>query len=172
MPMSRSDGTTLRRSCWCCPEAVMAAVKVWKVQPRVVIGEQEKRAAFRIAHAALAKSGTVTLELALAGVPMVTAYRTGAMEAFILQRAIKVNSVILANLVIGENVIPEFLQSNCTAAKLAPVLREILDQSAARRKQVEAFAKIDAILSTGNQPPSVRAADIVLAEMRKPRRAN
>ena len=53
-----------------------------------------------------------------------------------------------------------------------PALREILDQSAARRKQVEAFAKIDAILSTGNQPPSVRAADIVLAEMRKPRRAN
>ena len=153
-------------------EAVMAAMKVWKVQPRVVIGEQEKRAAFRIAHAALAKSGTVTLELALAGVPMVTAYRTGAMEAFILQRAIKVNSVILANLVIGENVIPEFLQANCTAAKLAPALREILDQSAARRKQVEAFAKIDAILSTGNQPPSVRAADIVLAEMRKLRRAN
>jgi len=153
-------------------DAVMAAVKVWKVQPRVVIGEQEKRAAFRIAHAALAKSGTVTLELALAGVPMVTAYRTGAMEAFILQRAITVNSVILANLVIGENVIPEFLQANCTAAKLAPALREILDQSAARRKQVEAFAKIDAILSTGNQPPSVRAADIVLAEMRKLRRAN
>jgi lipid-A-disaccharide synthase len=153
-------------------EAVTAAVKVWKVKPRVVIGEQEKRAAFRIARAALAKSGTVTLELALAGVPMVTAYRTGAMEAFILRRAIKVNSVILANLVIGDNVIPEFLQENCTAAKLAPAVREILDESAARRKQVEAFAKIDAILSTGNQPPGVRAADIVLAEMRKPRRAN
>jgi lipid-A-disaccharide synthase len=153
-------------------EAVTAAVRVWKVQPRVVIGEPEKRAAFRIARAALAKSGTVTLELALAGVPMVTAYRTGAMEAFILRRAIKVNSVILANLVIGDNVIPEFLQENCTAAKLAPAVREILDESAARRKQVEAFAKIDAILSTGNQPPGVRAADIVLAEMRKPRRAN
>jgi lipid-A-disaccharide synthase len=83
-----------------------------------------------------------------------------------------VNSVILANLVIGDNVIPEFLQENCTAAKLAPALREILDESAPRRKQVEAFAKIDAILSTGNQPPGVRAADIVLAEMRKSRRAN
>jgi lipid-A-disaccharide synthase len=151
-------------------DAVMSALKIWKVQPRVVIGEQEKRAAFRIAHAALAKSGTVTLELALAGVPMVTAYRTGAIEAFILQRAIKVNSVILANLVIGENVIPEFLQDNCTAAKLAPAVREILGPSEARRKQVEAFARIDSIMSTGNQPPSVRAADIVLAEMRKVRR--
>jgi len=78
--------------------------------------------------------------------------------------------VILANLVIGDNVIPEFLQENCTAEKLAPALRDVLGDSAARRKQLEAFAKIDAILSTGNQPPGVRAADIVLAEMRKTRR--
>ena len=96
------------------------------MQPRVVIGEQEKRAAFRIAHAALAKSGTVTLELALAGVPMVAAYRTGSIEAWILRRAIKVNSVILANLVIGENVVPEFLQQDCTPEKLSQALREVL----------------------------------------------
>jgi lipid-A-disaccharide synthase len=152
-------------------DAVTAAVRVWKVQPRIVIGEQEKRAVFRTAHAALAKSGTVTLELALAGVPMVTAYRTGSMEAFILRRAIKVNSVILANLVIGENVIPEFLQQDCTAAKLAPAVREIIEPTEVRRRQVEAFAKLDAIMSTGNQPPSARAADIVLAEMRKQRHA-
>lgn len=151
-------------------EAVRAAVRVWKVQPRIVIGEAEKRAAFRIAHAALAKSGTVTLELALAGVPMVTAYRTGAVEAFILLRAIKVNSVILANLVLGDNVIPEFLQQDCTAAKLAPAMRAILEPTELRCRQVEAFARLDAIMSTGNQPPSVRAADIVLAEMRKQRR--
>jgi len=151
-------------------EAVAEALKAWPVQPRVVIGEKEKRAAFRIAHAALAKSGTVTLELALSGVPMVTAYRTGSAEAWILRRAIKVNSVILANLVIGDNVIPEFLQENCTPEKLADALRDVLGDSALRRKQLEAFAKIDQILSTGNLPPSARAADIVLATMRKARR--
>jgi lipid-A-disaccharide synthase len=151
-------------------EAVAEALKSWTVQPRVVIGEQEKRAAFRIAHAALAKSGTVTLELALSGVPMVTAYRTGAVEAWILQKAINVNSVILANLVIGENVVPEFLQQDCTPEKLSQTLRELLGESALRRKQIEAFAKIDQIMSTGNQPPSARAADIVLATMRKARR--
>jgi len=151
-------------------EAVAEALKAWPVQPRVVIGEKEKRAAFRIAHAALAKSGTVTLELALSGVPMVTAYRTGAVEASILRRAIKVNSVILANLVIGENVIPEFLQQDCTPEKLSVALREVLGDSALRRKQIEAFAKIDQIMSTGKQPPSARAADIVLATMRKARR--
>jgi lipid-A-disaccharide synthase len=150
-------------------EAVMEALKGWPVQPQLVIGEQEKRAAFRIAHAALAKSGTVTLELALAAVPMVAAYRAGAAEAWILRRAIKVNSVILANLVIGENVVPEFLQEDCTPEKLAEALSGVLGDTESRRKQLEAFAKIDGIMSTGNQLPSVRAADIVLETMRKAR---
>jgi lipid-A-disaccharide synthase len=150
-------------------EAVREGVEGWKVKPRIVVGEQEKRAAFRIASAALAKSGTVTLELALAGVPMVTAYRTGAIEAWILMRAINVKSVILANLVVGENVVPEFLQQDCTPENLARGLREILTDSPSRRRQVEAFAKLDGIMSTGNQPPSVRAADIVLTTLRKAR---
>jgi lipid-A-disaccharide synthase len=153
-------------------EVIQQGVKSWKIAPRIVVGEQEKRAAFRIANAALAKSGTVTLELALAGVPMVTAYRTGALEAWILLRAISVKSVILANLVVGENVVPEFIQQDCTPEKLVPALREILGDSPSRRRQVEAFARIDTMMSTGNQPPGVRAADIVLATLRKSRGAS
>ena len=153
-------------------EAVRAGVKGWPVQPRVVVGEQEKRAAFRIARAALAKSGTVTLELALAGVPMITAYKVGGAEAWVLRRAINVKSVILANLVAGENVIPEFLQRDCTPEKLSQALRDVLSESPLRRRQLEAFAKIEKTMSTGNQSPSVRAADIVLATMRKSRRSN
>jgi lipid-A-disaccharide synthase len=151
-------------------QAVVDAVKGWPVQPRVVIGEQEKRAAFRIARAALAKSGTSTLELALAGVPMVATYRGGAIEAWVIQRSIRASSMILANLVIGENVVPEFIQKDCTADKLTSPLREILIDSPARRRQVEAFARIDAIMSTGDRPPSTRAADLVLATMRNSRR--
>jgi len=153
-------------------EAVREGAANWPVQPRIVIGEQEKRAAFRIARAALAKSGTVTLELALAGVPMVTAYRTGAIEAWMLLRVINVSSVILANLVVGENVVPEFLQRDCTPQKLSRALRDVLDESPLRRRQVEAFAKLEAIMSTGGQTPSTRAADIVLAALRKARRSN
>jgi lipid-A-disaccharide synthase len=150
--------------------AVEEGVKSWRVQPRVVVGDQDKRAAFRIAHAALVKSGTVTLELALAGVPMVAAYKAGTVEAWIVRRAIRTSTVILANLVIGENVVPEFIQQDCTVEKLVPALREILSASPLRRRQLEAFARLDAIMSTGDQPPSVRAADIVLATMRKSRR--
>ena len=153
-------------------EAISEGVKSWPVAPRIVTGEVDKRAAFRIARAALAKSGTVTLELALAGVPMVTAYRVGAAEAWILRRLIKVQSVILANLVLGKEVIPEFLQENCTAENLSQALAEMLADSTARQRQIEAFAELDAIMSTGNQPPSVRAADIVLATMRKGRSGN
>jgi lipid-A-disaccharide synthase len=143
-------------------EKVTAAAASWPVQPRIVVGEQEKHAAFRVAHAAFAKSGTVTLELALAGVPMVTAYKAGAVEAWIARRAIRSSSVILANLVIGENVIPEFIQEDCTAEKLASALREILSDSPARRRQIDAFAGLDATMATGQKSPSVAAAEIVL----------
>ena len=147
--------------------AVREGVQGWQIKPRIVVGESEKRAAFRVASAALAKSGTVTLELALSGVPMVAAYRLGTAEAFILRRAIRVQSVILANIVIGKDVIPEFLQENCTPEKLSQALGEVLAESTLRRQQVEAFATLDEVMSTGNEPPSVRAADIVLATMRK-----
>jgi len=150
-------------------DAVAQAVKSWPVQPRVVVGDKEKRAVFRIAHAAFVKSGTATLELAIAGVPMVAAYKVGAVEAAIMRRAIRTSSVILANLVIGENVVPEFIQEDCAPDKLLPALRDILTDSLMRRRQLEAFAKLDAIMSPGKQPPSVRAADIVLATLRKAR---
>jgi len=151
-------------------EAVTEGMRGWKVTPKIVIGEQEKRAAFRLARAALAKSGTVTLELAISGVPMITAYRVGAVEAWVMRRAINVSSVILANLVLGENVVPEYLQQDCTPENLSRAVREVLGDTPLRRRQIEAFAGIDSIMSTGHQPPSVRAADIVLATMRKARR--
>ncbi|WPO39345.1 lipid-A-disaccharide synthase [Tardiphaga sp. 42S5] len=148
-------------------EVIAEALKAWPVQPRIVVGETEKRAAFRIAHAAFAKSGTVTLELALSGVPMVTAYKAGSVEAWIIRRRITSSSVILANLVIGENVIPEFIQEDCTPEKLAASLQEVLADTPMRRRQVEALARLDGIMATGEASPSVGAANVVLATMRK-----
>jgi lipid-A-disaccharide synthase len=148
-------------------EVIAEALKAWPVQPRIVVGETEKRAAFRIAHAAFAKSGTVTLELALSGVPMVTAYKAGSVEAWIIRRRITSSSVILANLVIGENVIPEFIQEDCTPEKLAASLQEVLADTPMRHRQIEALARLDGIMATGEASPSVGAANVVLATMRK-----
>ncbi len=142
-------------------EGITEALKPWPVQPRVVVGEAEKRAAFRIAHAAFAKSGTVTLELALSGVPMVTAYKAGSIEAWIIRRRITSSSVILANLVIGENVIPEFIQEDCTPEKLAASLQDVFADTPMRRRQMEAMAKLDDIMGIGLESPSKAAADVV-----------
>ncbi len=100
---------------------------------------------------------------------MVAAYRGGTVEALIAKRVVKLSSVILANLVIGENVVPEFLQENCTPEKLMPALRDVLANTPLRSRQVEAFAQLDEIMSTGNETPSARAAEVVLAQLRKPR---
>jgi lipid-A-disaccharide synthase len=75
---------------------------------------------------------------------------------------LKVPTVILANLVLGEMIVPEFLQTECTAARIAPALAAVLDDTAARARQEEAFRRLDSILGAGGVPPSDRAAGAVL----------
>ena len=84
----------------------------WPEPPKIVLDEEAKYAAFRAARAGLAASGTVTLELALAGVPMVGAYKVSLVEEQ-LKYLIKVPSILLPNLILGERAIPEFLQRDC-----------------------------------------------------------
>jgi len=136
----------------------------WSKPPRIVVDAGEKQAAFRIARAALTKSGTVTLELAVAGVPMVAAYKVTALEAPILRRVIRAPSAILTNLVLGENVVPEFLQENCTVENLTRALLPLLSETPERRRQLDAFARLDAVMEIGLVHPSARGAEIVLRE--------
>jgi lipid-A-disaccharide synthase len=141
----------------------------WAVQPKIVVDPNAKWAAFRRARAALAASGTVTLELALSGVPMVAAYRLHFIEA-VVARAIRLRarlpSVILANLVIGENVVPEFLQEECTPEQLSDALAALVGDSAQRRQQIAGFERLDAIMKIGGTSPSAKAAEIVLEAAR------
>jgi lipid-A-disaccharide synthase len=151
---------------------VREGVASWPVQPRIVVDPAEKWAAFRAARAALAASGTVTLELALAGVPTVAAYQVGLIEEIIVRllRVPEISTVILANLVVGENVVPEFLQRDCTPEKLADALVNLVGNTPARRRLVDAFARLDAIMGVGGASPSEQAATIVLDLARRGRR--
>jgi lipid-A-disaccharide synthase len=145
--------------------AVREASASWATQPRIVVDAARKWAAFRNARAALAASGTVTLELALASVPTVAAYRVPVIEEMIfrLNRSRStLSSAILANLVLGENVVPEFLQRDCTPERLAEALVPLLSDTPQRQRQIEAFARLDGIMGAGGEPPSVKAAQIVL----------
>jgi lipid-A-disaccharide synthase len=141
---------------------IRTAAAAWRVPPRVLVDPEEKLAAFRTARAALAKSGTVTLELAIAGVPMVAGYRVSAVEAAVARRLIRVPSVILANLVLGEPVVPEFLQEACRPDALADALLPLLRETPERRRQIESFARLDAVMQIGVAQPAQRAAEIVL----------
>ena len=149
-------------------ERITAATAGWPLRPRILVDRKEKRAAFRLARAALAKSGTVTLELALAGIPMVAAYKVSGIEEMVARFAMQLPSVILPNLILEENAVPEFLQRDCTAQKLSAALAPLLAESPQRRQQIDAFKRLDAVMRLdattpgGSQSPSGRAAAIVL----------
>ena len=147
-------------------DLVRAAIASWPVPAQVVTDPAEKDAAFRSARVALTKSGTSTLELAVAGVPMVAAYKVPLFEEAIARLLIKVDTAILANLVLGEKVVPEFLQRDCTAGKLAAALTPLLSDTAERRAQVASLARLDAVMGIGQAAPSARAATLVLGAIR------
>ncbi len=144
-------------------QRVKEATAGWTTPPRVVVTPEEKWAAFRSARAALAASGTVTLELALAGVPTVVAYKVSLLEELVARIAIRTPSIVLANLVLGENVMPELLQRDATPERLAAALIPLIADGPERDRQLDAFSRLDRIMEIGSAPPSARAADIVVA---------
>lgn len=151
---------------------VQAAVASWPNRPIVVEGEADKFDAFAASDAALAASGTVSLELNLAGVPTVIAYRVSRASAAIVRRLIRVRHITIANLVLGDRtVIPEFTQEDCTPEKLAAAVLALLDDPAARADQVRQAAEAMRLLGHGGPPPSLRAAEILLDIAGVPRRS-
>jgi lipid-A-disaccharide synthase len=142
-------------------DEIRAGVSGWTIRPTIVEGEEGKFAAFRRAHAALAASGTVTLELALSGVPMIVAYRVDLFLRW-LKIFFRARSIVLANLVLGENDIPEFIDRDSSPRRLAATLEPLLSQSPERDRQIAAFQRLDGLMSLGDTTPSARAADVVL----------
>ena len=136
-------------------------LRSWPVTPYLIDGEADKLSAFKLATAALAASGTVTLELALAGTPMVVGYKVDALAAK-FRFLLKVQSIVLANLVLGENAVPEFKQEDCTGERLAEALSPLLHDTEARARQIKALRLVPQKLMVPDDP-SVAAARIVLA---------
>ena len=141
---------------------VRALAARWPEPPTIALGEQAKYAAFRAARASLAASGTATLELALAGVPMVGAYKVSRIEEQ-LKYLIKVPSILLPNLILGERAIPEKLQKDCAPAALGAALAEIVRDGPARERQLEALSRLDRLMALPDGgAPSAHAARAVL----------
>jgi lipid-A-disaccharide synthase len=143
-------------------DLIAARTAAWKPRPHIVDGGADKYAAMRLARVALAASGTITLELALAGTPSVVAYKVDPIIAS-LRFLVRVPSVVLANLVLGRNVYPEFLQEDCRAEKLAAALLPLLADTEARKAQLNDLARTPEKLRLTSSSPSTAAAETVLS---------
>ena len=145
---------------------VQELVAGWPVRPIVLdprdtVGDValEKRSAFAAADVALAASGTVSLELAAAGTPMVVAYDMNWLSRQIIGRMLKVDTVTLVNLVSDTRVVPEFIGKACRPEPIAKALLEVLE---APQEQARAMALSMDRLGLGGLPPGPRAAQAVL----------
>ena len=144
---------------------VRDAAAAWPGRAIVLEEEREKYPAFEAADVALAASGTVALELALAGTPMVIAYKVDWVTAFYVRRAIQVKYANLINLIADRLVVPELIQENCTAENLARETDRLLSDETARMAQRIVFEDAARALGLGQEAPSLRAARAALATL-------
>lgn len=143
-------------------DAVRSAVADWPVPVIVTEGEGLKYDAFAAADAAIAASGTVALELALARLPSVIAYRLNKVTHALYRRFIRIKYANLVNLMLDRMLVPELIQRDCTPDRLAAEMERLLGDPAARQTQIDGVAEVASWLGQGDIPPSERAARVVL----------
>lgn len=136
----------------------------WQVRPEITSDAASKWRAFGQADAALAASGTVTLELALAGVPLVSSYKLDRMARMLSSLFISW-SASLPNLIADRMVVPEFIDEFLRPSYVARYLESILDPTAQRQWQLDGFAEIRRRMAT-ERPSGEIAAERVLAHLR------
>jgi lipid-A-disaccharide synthase len=141
---------------------VRAQVADWAVPVEVVRGAEAKAQAFRRAKAALAASGTVALELAVAGVPTVVAYRLAGPVGLLPPSLLRVPFVSLVNLIAGREVQPEFLQRRCCSDAIVPAVDRLLADPAVRAAQREGAQGVVEALTPPEGMPSRAAARCIL----------
>lgn len=126
------------------------------------VAEARKRVCFAASTAALAASGTVSLELAAAGTPMVIAYKMNPISSYLMQRAALIDTFTLVNLITDTRLIPELLLENCRPENIYPEVFDILTDPVHRESQVEVENRTMELLGKGGEPPGIRAARSIL----------
>ena len=148
-------------------EAVRARVAGWPIQPILVEDESDKIAAFSAANAALAASGTATLELGMAGLPSVVAYKMGGMMGALLMRVLRVPSAVIVNLVLDAPVMQEFLEDRCTADLITPAVNALLQDEALNSVKRAELSPLADALGGASKSPSTRAAEVIRSLIEK-----
>jgi lipid-A-disaccharide synthase len=142
--------------------AVAGAAVAWPGNPIIVQQPDEKYDAFAASRVALAASGSVALELALARLPMVVGYRLNPLTEAFLARVLKVRQVNLVNLLLGRPLVCELLGPNCTPERFAASLAELIDDERVRATHRQGYDEAVRRLAGDGVSPSLRAADQIL----------
>jgi lipid-A-disaccharide synthase len=143
-------------------DLVMEGTRDWPVPVVLTLGTKEKFDGFAASDVGLAASGTVSMELALARLPMIIGYRVSPPTAWLLKRVVKTPYASLVNILLGRAVIPEYLQEKCTPETLAAALETLLADASARDAQRAGCAEALALIGLGREQPSLVAADRIL----------
>lgn len=135
----------------------------------VINNSEDRHLGIRAAKAAMAASGTVSLELAISGIPHLIAYKVSPLTAFIARRFLKIWSVNLPNLIMNERIVPEMLQEECVPEKISKELKKILTSgsSPARLDFLKKTEELNTLLGSGKIYPSQRAAEIILKAIKE-----
>ena len=139
-------------------------LKNWPIKSHLIGNSDDKKDFFAAATAALAKSGTVALECALAGLPSVTTYKANPASVAIFRRIVKIQWFNLANILANRMVIPELMQENATPENLTRTLLPLLTDQTARNEQRTELKSIAAMLGAEDaRSPSEKAAEIIFS---------
>lgn len=141
-------------------DTVRQAVEDWPVKPEILLGDEAKWRGFAEADGALAASGTVLLELALAGVPCISAYKLDPAARLIISK-ITGWSAALPNLIAGYPVIPEYFNESARANRLARHIERLMQPTLERQAMLEGFDAVRRAMAV-TRTPDEHAGEIVL----------
>lgn len=144
-------------------DRISEAVANWPVPVTLCDGADEKADLFAAADLALSAAGTAVLELVLAGVPTVAAYKVNPVSYRIARQLVSLKRYTLPNILLEAEIVPELIQADCTADRLEGALEILLSDPAARNRQIEAGLRLKEMLGGNDTAPSRRIADKLLA---------
>ncbi len=137
-------------------------ISIEQIPDDVRIEDENVQSAIECGTAALAASGTVTLECAVLDTPAVISYRLSALSYQFIKRISKVPYVSIVNLIAGREIVPEYLQSSMTAANLSKAALPLLSKSNERKTMILGYEEVRRTLGL----PGVyqRAAEAILSK--------
>jgi lipid-A-disaccharide synthase len=131
-----------------------------------VTDPEEKKDAYAASEVAMAASGTVALELALAGLPMIITYKVSQISAWIVRLFVKTKYFCMINILLKRKAIPELLQAECVPQKLSSALLALLKDPLRRQEQLKSFKELDPYLIAGKVSPTYRIAETIRKSVR------